>query len=60
MDTGSKSGGESRIRSQPIDPLCRGEMRSGRRQLQVVFQDPYSSFNPRLMVRDVIGDPVVN
>jgi oligopeptide/dipeptide ABC transporter ATP-binding protein len=52
--------GEIRIRGERIDQLTRGEMRPYRRQLQVVFQDPYSSLNPRLKIRDIIGEPLVN
>jgi oligopeptide/dipeptide ABC transporter ATP-binding protein len=52
--------GEIRIRGERIDALTRREMRPWRRQLQVVFQDPYSSLNPRLRVRDIIGEPLVN
>jgi oligopeptide/dipeptide ABC transporter ATP-binding protein len=52
--------GEIRIKGERIDRLSRGEMRSYRRQLQVVFQDPYSSLNPRLRIRDIIGEPLVN
>jgi oligopeptide/dipeptide ABC transporter ATP-binding protein len=52
--------GEIRIRGERIDGLSRGEMRPWRRQLQVVFQDPYSSLNPRLRIRDIIGEPLVN
>jgi oligopeptide/dipeptide ABC transporter ATP-binding protein len=52
--------GEIRIRGKRIDGLSRGEMRPWRRQLQVVFQDPYSSLNPRLKIRDIIGEPLVN
>ena len=52
--------GEIRIRGERIDRLTRGEMRPYRRQLQVVFQDPYSSLNPRLKIRDIIGEPLVN
>jgi oligopeptide/dipeptide ABC transporter ATP-binding protein len=52
--------GEIRIRGDRIDGLSRGEMRPWRRQLQVVFQDPYSSLNPRLRIRDIIGEPLVN
>ena len=52
--------GEIRINGERIDGLSRGGMRSYRRQLQVVFQDPYSSLNPRLRIRDIIGEPLVN
>jgi oligopeptide/dipeptide ABC transporter ATP-binding protein len=52
--------GEVRIGGTRIDGLSRREMRPYRRQLQVVFQDPYSSLNPRLRIRDIIGEPLVN
>ncbi len=52
--------GEIRIKGERIDGLSRRGMRPYRRQLQVVFQDPYSSLNPRLNVRDIIGEPLVN
>jgi oligopeptide/dipeptide ABC transporter ATP-binding protein len=52
--------GEIRIGATRIDGLSRREMRPYRRQLQVVFQDPYSSLNPRLRIRDIIGEPLVN
>ena len=52
--------GEIRVRGQRIDGLSRGAMRPWRRQLQIVFQDPYSSLNPRLSVRDIIAEPLVN
>jgi len=52
--------GEVRIRGERIDRLSRREMRPWRRQLQVVFQDPYSSLNPRLKIRDIVGEPLVN
>jgi oligopeptide/dipeptide ABC transporter ATP-binding protein len=52
--------GEIRIDGQRIDQLSRAEMRPYRRRMQVVFQDPYSSLNPRLKVRDIIAEPLVN
>ena len=52
--------GEVRVDGKRIDGLSRREMRPWRRRLQVVFQDPYSSLNPRLKIRDIIGEPLVN
>jgi oligopeptide/dipeptide ABC transporter ATP-binding protein len=52
--------GEVRLAGERIDQLSRGDMRPHRRQMQVVFQDPYSSLNPRLRVRDIIAEPLVN
>src|SRR5262245_45229939 len=52
--------GEIRLNGERIDQLSRREMRPHRRELQVVFQDPYSSLNPRLKVRDIIGEPLKN
>ncbi len=52
--------GEIRIDGVRIDRLSRHRMRPYRRQLQVVFQDPYSSLNPRLKIRDIIAEPLVN
>src|SRR5436309_11613905 len=52
--------GEIRVNGERIDRLSRREMRPYRRELQVVFQDPYSSLNPRLKIRDVIAEPLKN
>src|SRR5713101_3398390 len=52
--------GEVRVNGERIDQLSRREMRPYRRELQVVFQDPYSSLNPRLRIRDIIGEPLKN
>jgi oligopeptide/dipeptide ABC transporter ATP-binding protein len=43
-----------------ISTLAEPEMRPLRRDLQVVFQDPFSSLNPRLKVRDIIAEPLEN
>ena len=34
------------------------ELRAARREMQIVFQDPYSSLNPRMSVKDLIAEPV--
>ncbi len=43
-----------------ITHLSEPEMRPLREHIQVVFQDPYSSLNPRMRVRDIIGEPLSN
>ena len=52
--------GTVRVRGERIDQLSRAEMRPYRRELQVVFQDPYSSLNPRMNVGDIVGEPLRN
>jgi oligopeptide/dipeptide ABC transporter ATP-binding protein len=48
------------LRGRRIDELSTRAMRSVRRELQVVFQDPYSSLNPRLTVGAIIAEPLRN
>ncbi|HEX8493397.1 MAG TPA: oligopeptide/dipeptide ABC transporter ATP-binding protein [Pyrinomonadaceae bacterium] len=38
--------------------LSQGEMREERKHLQMIFQDPYASLNPRMTVGQIIGEPV--
>lgn len=42
-----------------ITALDARELQSFRAQAQMVFQDPYSSLNPRMKVRDIVGEPLV-
>ncbi len=39
--------------------LSRQELRELRREMQIVFQDPFSSLNPRLIIRDIVGEPLL-
>src|SRR6476660_4726883 len=41
-----------------ITGFSRSQMRHVRSELQIVFQDPYASLNPRMTVRDIIGEPL--
>ncbi|MEO8134247.1 MAG: ATP-binding cassette domain-containing protein, partial [Betaproteobacteria bacterium] len=43
-----------------IDGLSAAQMRPHRRELQAVFQDPYSSLNPRMRAEDIVGEPIRN
>ncbi|MFZ4530849.1 MAG: ABC transporter ATP-binding protein [Alsobacter sp.] len=52
--------GQVVLDGQRIDDLSAGKLRPLRRRVQVVFQDPFSSLNPRLRVRDVLAEPIRN
>jgi peptide/nickel transport system ATP-binding protein len=43
-----------------IDDLSTDKLRPIRRRMQVVFQDPFSSLNPRMRVRDILAEPMRN
>jgi ABC-type oligopeptide transport system ATPase subunit len=51
--------GEVVFDGRDVLALSRAEMRAARRQMQIVFQDPYSSLNPRLRVEDIVEEPLV-
>jgi ABC-type glutathione transport system ATPase component len=44
---------------QPVTGVSQGRLRSLRRRMQVVFQDPFAALNPRMRVRDIIAEPLV-
>ena len=48
------------LAGQRIDNLPAAQLRPLRRRVQVVFQDPFSSLNPRLSVREIIAEPIRN
>jgi peptide/nickel transport system ATP-binding protein/oligopeptide transport system ATP-binding protein len=49
--------GSIKLDGREIATLSRSELRPLRREMQMVFQDPYSSLNPRKTVGSIIGDP---
>ena len=50
--------GEIRLKDVDITHLSRRAMRPLRRDLHMVFQDPYSSLNPRMSCGDIVGEPL--
>ena len=52
--------GEISWRGQRIEALSAAAMRPVRRELQAVFQDPYSSLNPRMRAADIVSEPIRN
>ncbi len=41
-----------------IGPLSASDLRPLRRKMQIIFQDPYSSLNPRMTVREIVGEAI--
>jgi peptide/nickel transport system ATP-binding protein len=52
--------GEVFLDGKPIHNIPLSQLRPLRAKMQVVFQDPFSSLNPRMRVRDVIAEPLRN
>lgn len=54
------SGGEVMLKSKDITHLKEAQLRPLRRDMQMIFQDAYSSLNPRMSVGRIIGEPLEN
>ena len=58
------TGGAIRFRTQDgrqvdVAKVPKTELRPLRRQMQMIFQDPFSSLNPRMTIMDIIGEPLL-
>ena len=53
-----RSGGAIMLDSEPFGELDPGQLRSARQRVQIIFQDPYSSLNPRLRAADIVREPM--
>jgi ABC-type oligopeptide transport system ATPase subunit len=53
------TGGSIRFQGTELTTLGREELRRTRRDMQIVFQDPYASLNPRMTVGDIVGEPLL-
>jgi len=53
------TGGKVFFNGIDMSTLRGNDMRMLRRKMQMIFQDPYASLNPRMSVRDIIGEPLL-
>ena len=51
--------GEVRFRGDDVLAFSRKRLREARRDMQIVFQDPFSSLNPRMRVRAIVEEPLI-
>jgi ABC-type oligopeptide transport system ATPase subunit len=51
--------GEVRFRGENVLGFSKSRMREARREMQIVFQDPYSSLNPRMRARVIVEEPLL-
>lgn len=52
------TGGKVLFDGRDISQMTKSQLRSLKKQIQIIFQDPYSSLNPRMTVNQIIGDPM--
>ncbi len=57
---GARVQGQVQLEGQRLDLLQGEALRLARRQAQIIFQDPFSSLNPRMRVRDILEEGVVS
>jgi ABC-type oligopeptide transport system ATPase subunit len=51
--------GAVRFRGDDVLAFSRGRLRQARRDMQIVFQDPYSSLNPRMRALEIVEEPLI-
>src|SRR5580700_6343128 len=54
----SATKGEVIFEGRDVHQLRREEVRKLRKEMQIIFQDPYASLNPRMTVGDIVGEPL--
>jgi ABC-type microcin C transport system duplicated ATPase subunit YejF len=52
------TGGSVRFMGQELTTMSRSDLREIRKEMQIVFQDPYSSLNPRMTVGSIVAEPM--
>ena len=52
------TGGQILFEGRDLATVTAAELRTLRRRIQVIFQDPYASLNPRMTIGDIVGEPM--
>lgn len=52
------TGGQVTFKGRDISRIEKSELQSIKKEMQIIFQDPYSSLNPRMTVNGILGDPL--
>jgi peptide/nickel transport system ATP-binding protein len=52
--------GEVRLDGEDVIAMSQGELRRARREMQMVFQDPFASLNPQMQLADQVAEPIRN
>jgi len=50
--------GQVRFAGRDVNAMSKSELRHLRREMQIIFQDPYASLNPRMTVGEIVGEPL--
>jgi oligopeptide/dipeptide ABC transporter ATP-binding protein len=53
------TGGSISLNGRDITHLGKAELRPNRRSMQIIFQDPFASLNPRMRAGDIVGEPLI-
>ncbi|MFW6035870.1 MAG: ABC transporter ATP-binding protein [Halothermotrichaceae bacterium] len=53
------TGGSVKFEGRDLVTLNKRELREIRKEIQIIFQDPYASLNPRMTVEEIVGEPLV-
>ena len=56
----ARIGGDAQLSGQPLDRLQGEELRRARRDIQIIFQDPFASLNPRMRVAEILEEGVAS
>src|SRR3954463_8395339 len=56
---GEPNHGAIKLNGEDIAQLGKAELRPHRRSMQIVFQDPFASLNPRMTAGDIVGEPLI-